>query len=513
VQALGINIPSFYLPATKQTLFWDAPTLAHTGIDIDYKMTAYDWDDRDLTWSVASGPSGMTIDADGTLHWTPSVEGSEAVTVECSLGGQQTLSKTFTCAVDNSRCVFLATDGDDTTGDGTITSPYATIEKVAAIVKGSSLGRTVYHRAGEYTKTDWTWTGTGANADLLAWQEGWTEGGPLVVRNYPGEEVKYILAGVSSGWRIFNSYIVLCGMDVDGGASTTNQGEAGGVVLWGKSVAKRIRCYNYSHNTNNNCTGFQLRTDTLIDQCQGWDNYDRDRPNFHNNSNFLFYGTGNGSVPAYAIDCLSDGIASRKSGCGFKLKHAGDLQPIFHKCADTGTLRPFNGQGRKMVLRNSFFYSAIGSVLNHLDTDASTGGVNNTDEGYLVENNVIFGASNDSLLTLAWWNQATTDANPPFYAGNDFINLENTSAGNFLMYGEFSANAVPDNWDIKFKGNRIFTGSPSNAVIVQASTSALTTVTSKGSGTTLLGAAPDYTFSAAGRDFQIVGGVCSEVGV
>lgn len=65
---VGPGVDAYYLPETLRFIAWDFPNVVYPGIDIDYKLTGYDWFNTDLQWTVDSGPAGMTIDPDGTLH-------------------------------------------------------------------------------------------------------------------------------------------------------------------------------------------------------------------------------------------------------------------------------------------------------------------------------------------------------------------------------------------------------------------------------------------------------------
>lgn len=89
------GVPACYLPPQLQFISWDFSSIAHTSLDIDYKLTGYGWFDRALVWSLSQAPSGMTIDADGTHHWVPDNEGSSSVAVELAISGGPILSKSF----------------------------------------------------------------------------------------------------------------------------------------------------------------------------------------------------------------------------------------------------------------------------------------------------------------------------------------------------------------------------------------------------------------------------------
>jgi hypothetical protein len=501
---LNSVVPAYYIPSLLKFISWDAPFVAHTGVDVDYKMTGYDWFNRTLIWSVTSGPAGMTIDADGTLHWTPTVEGTQAVTLTCSLGGQESVTKTFNVAVDNARCIFIATDGNDSTGTGAVGAPLATFEAASSLVSSATTSRVIYHRGGVYTKNPMNFYGTVASMRTLA-EKSWPAGESLLIRNYPSEAVEYFLQS-GGGWRFYGSGNVVYGMDVRGaGALGTNANgtEQGGVVISGKSVAKRMRVYDYDCTTNGNCTGFRHTANTILDQCQAWDNFDRLTPNFHNNSNFLAYATGAVSGSPYVIDCLSDGLTGG-GVCGFKLKHAGENPPHYHKCVDTGTPEAFTAITKRMTIRHCVSMGGI----DHGRTDATTGGLNNTNEGFLVQHCIIFAQNN--LFSFAPWQEAVIFENPPAYLDNELISFS-SAAANVFEYGQYTSSSGYANWNMLFSRNKIYTPSPANACRVKGIMSGLATLTDKGVDNEILTGPKNYTFSAAGRNFQVSSGVCTEV--
>jgi hypothetical protein len=69
--------------------------------------------------------------------------------------------------------IYVATDGNDSTGDGSITTPYLTISKAASVV---AAGQTIFVRSGTYTEA------VTIDADGTA-------EAPITLRNYPGETV------------------------------------------------------------------------------------------------------------------------------------------------------------------------------------------------------------------------------------------------------------------------------------------------------------------------------------
>ena len=109
-----ITVTNNNLPQITST----APDNATVGSVFTYNATATDDDGDTLTWSLASGPSGMSIDATtGVVTWTP--EEGDIGTANCSIevsdgrGGSTTQNFTLTITSGNGNGV-----GDSGTGGG-----------------------------------------------------------------------------------------------------------------------------------------------------------------------------------------------------------------------------------------------------------------------------------------------------------------------------------------------------------------------------------------------------------
>ncbi|MDC7221801.1 MAG: hypothetical protein PQJ59_17850 [Spirochaetales bacterium] len=499
------GVPDYYLPPDMQFISWDFPNICHTGIDIDYKLTGYDYYDRELSWSIVEGPEGMSIDSDGTLHWTPESEQITTVTVNLLFDGTDQVSKQFNISVDDSKCIFISPDGNDETGDGSRDMPYALFEEAAAeAIYNMEGGCTVYLRGGEYTGY-MSWFDSDnypymRQLNLLDLEEN----DPVTIRNYPDEEPIYNLTG--TGFRLYNDFWIFYGLEISGGTGS----EAGGLCLGGKSAAKKMYVHDYDQSYTNNPTGVRISGDAVLDQVIAGDNYDRDYPTHHNSSNFLFYGTGESLTGnAYFIDCLSLGYSS----VGFKIKHAGDETRLhIHKCADVGTLMSWGGAQNQTTIRNSYFIASESSEKTAVSlsvTDPTTDGEVNLDEGMLIENNLIIQPSSEGKATAqASWTFDTTPETPAYWRGNT-IESYATGAGNIFCAGEWTSNTVSDSWTVVFEENTVYTTKADTALIISGETGSLDDLFAYGNDNETFSAPGSYEFEVAGVAISVDGGAAS----
>jgi len=78
----------------------DPITTATVGVEYTYNVNATDPDGDTLTYSLATKPSGMTINsANGLIKWTPTAKGNYAVIVKVS-DGDLYIIQSFTIVVD-----------------------------------------------------------------------------------------------------------------------------------------------------------------------------------------------------------------------------------------------------------------------------------------------------------------------------------------------------------------------------------------------------------------------------
>lgn len=100
---------------------------------------------------VAQATTGVSLDARrGTVRFTPTVEGSYVLTLEASDSGSpsKTLQQSFTIESSAARFLFVAPDGQDSSGRGSRALPYRSIAYAQA---QSSATQVLMLRAGTYT--------------------------------------------------------------------------------------------------------------------------------------------------------------------------------------------------------------------------------------------------------------------------------------------------------------------------------------------------------------------------
>lgn len=453
--------PPYYLPERLLFIHWDAPRIAHVGVDIDYPLSGYDWFNRGLSWRLLDGPADMSIDSAGRLHWVPTQQGTVCVRVELRAGADSVQSA-FTVSVDNARCVFV--DGRaHASGDGSRGAPFQTLFEALATVQ-SGLGRVVYLRAGmDYRIEGVSWYAQPpGNPYRVVAQGSWTEADPLLIRAYPGERVRYSFAH-GSGF-VLGERAVLIGLELAGG----DAGEMAALVMNAGAVAKHVQARDYSCSGQNNCAGVKLTGGCLLDRVEAFDNFDRSNLDFHNSSNFLFYGTGGlpERADAFLLDCISSGFSVQ----GFKIKHAGAAGRLhLHRCVGYGTRNAFAGASNRSSVRHSLLQADLGEssnggyVLGLGVTDPSTGGQVNLDGGMLVEHNLVIGSHPESQ-GLAQADYAFASGSPlsARYAHNDVIVSRNAGAG--CGYTTHRYASLPAAWTAGFDDNRFVTQNAHNCV-------------------------------------------------
>lgn len=501
----GVDV--YYLPETLRFIAWDFPNVVYPGIDIDYKLTGYDWFNTDLQWTIEDGPTGMTIDPDGRLHWTPDTDGTtREVTVGLTFGGGEKLTKTFTISVDSSRCLFAAVDGSDSTGDGSLASPFASYseELFEAVNNIAPQGATVYFRGGNYIQPtrihyhDWS-----THPEKRSFNErDYSIDDPMLVRNYPGEVPIIDVSGAGiNGPRTGGDYTSIHGLTVTGGHNSNNANFQCG----NRGTLKRCIAKDYDVAWNHNPTGILYGGGALLDQCFALDNYDRADPSHHNSSNYLFFGTsGSEKRDAFVIECISEG----QSATGFKVKHSGEHGHLHvHRSLGFDTMKPYAGMGNRHSVRHSWFHSESAYAFGMTTTDATTDGNNHVGGGMLVQQNVIVGLGARAIQMWAYAGDIDYLTNPYQFLGNTLESHGHTANGNI-----FSRGTTPADWVMVASDNQMYTDSPANAINIDSDVTGMDALNNDyGSGNTAV-AAGTHNFTVAGREFKIENGVITEIG-
>jgi hypothetical protein len=130
-------------------------------------------------YTLNNAPASMTIDADtGEISWpSPDVDANNiSITVTDSKGSTAT-STTWSIDVATTRFKFFSPTGNDTTGDGSVATPWQTLAKHKASSGVSGIG---VFRTGTYDMT-----GLVSQSDGFRW--GTTTSAPSIFLAYPGE--------------------------------------------------------------------------------------------------------------------------------------------------------------------------------------------------------------------------------------------------------------------------------------------------------------------------------------
>lgn len=493
---IDLSIPAYYLPSVLTTSFWDAPTIGHVGVDLAYKFTGYDWLNRPITWSIPLSPANASINATtGVLTWTPSSESNGNFILRMTVDGQN-YDRSFTCEVNNAKCSFVSPTGSDA-NPGTLASPYLTLGAAAASLTADNNPKMIIVRAGEYAinNTSWYTQPIGSGYRNLA-DRSYTKTDMLHIRNYPAEAAKFSFTGTSSGF-IFNVGVNVQGLELSGG----NISEHAGIRTNKWCVLKNLFVHDYASPGSGNCTGIKLTGGSVVDRCTSFNNYDRADPTYHNNSNWLLYGT-TGEGETFIIDSISAGFSAQ----GFKIKHAGSISNFhIHRCVSYDTYNPWAGAQNGCSVRHSFFYknSTLGASTNgsytfgFAVTDPTTGGEDNLSVGMLCDNNIIIADNIDSGGLRQATYVGTADTATPCYYSNNIVQVAMEEEG--AAFTTRPTNPMPAVWRARFYDNEFITPTKNNAVILSnAGASDLDILNTYGSGNIHSTTRRDLTIEACG---------------
>lgn len=496
------NIPAYYQPASQTFIFPDAPNVIHTGIDIEYKFTAYDWFNRAIVWTVESGPAGMVFDLliNGLLRYTPDTDSTDIpVIISAQFGGAEKVFSAFTMRVENSRCYFIATDGDDV-NPGTELLPVKTIDAVIALVGSDTDGKTIYFRAGDHiATTDQTWA---TDPGLSPFHnKDWNDGDAIMWRNYPGETVTRTLTSTGQVFRMFGENIQFQGINgVGGNASETGQWNVGL-----KQTCKICTSSGFRRVIINNPHGFHVAHGGLLDWCTSWDNNDPASPLHLNNSNFGIYMENSAlGEKCYLIECIGDGLSTYD----FKVKKSGVEGPVIHNFVSTGPGGCEMFQNRQSI-RYGWINSTDREPINIGGGSAVPGA---TDEGGLVENCLLI--SNADTRRVIWQQDfafGSTPSTPSWVQNNILVSKVSTADS---MYKLQPSGGQDPLWTMVWMGNQMYTPSPSDAVNLLGVVSSLATLDNYGTGNVELASLNDLplmTKTVQDRTFQFDNGVFSEL--
>jgi hypothetical protein len=347
---------------------WDYPRYAYPALDVDYKLTGYDWENRDLSWSFVSTPTTVntpTIDGvSGLISWTPDAteDGSDfAFTVRLT-AGSTTVDKTFTIQVRTAKFIFCDwSTGVDSPSRGAISTPYKSVRYAMTQEAIDGVGQVYMVRGGTSNESHVATTTHYTDHPLGAFTTN-TADTPILQRNYPGETVTNDCQSLGSSYSAPCPYSVLYGLNCINTGTATGSGI--GMSIRTQAVGKLLTSYSNIAPGANNPSPFRFSPGSVYDSCIGRDGYDRSATT-SNSQDFLgFMDSISGSGDSYLIDCESQGAVDNSNTLSaFRAKHAADWDATtyqgeynvhYHRCAATNP----------NIDRGSFGYNA-GDTVRH----------------------------------------------------------------------------------------------------------------------------------------------------
>jgi hypothetical protein len=353
-------------------VFWPKPVRAYPGLPLAFTVVAFDEASNTLCYSLegASVPAGLTIDGEGTLHWTPTADDVASsphvfsIVVTNAAGVRVTVPVSLTVSTEG--FLFVSPDGDDT-AKGTLTAPFGTLRH-ALDALGAQKGGTLLVRGGTYDVT-WNWEIDGVKAPLGGID--FSAENPAEIRGYPGEAPVINCVGGHGLWAYATSYVLFADLAVQNASA----GERGGAIAMGEHIVfQRVTVRDSNWSSSNNCTGFLLKGDDVVaHRCDAHDNYDRAGVVW-NSSNYLTYADGDHNR-IFVLESTSARSAGPGTGVGFKIKHAGSGSVTVFASRDQGSSYGFGGQDDDSSVRYSTFVeNDTGLQLGLSDPNAFTGG-------------------------------------------------------------------------------------------------------------------------------------------
>lgn len=343
-----VSIASRFHPDKGDTwINWDYPRYAYPSLDVDYKFTGYDWENRTLSWSITSAPSTVNAasinSTSGLFSWTPDAteDGNDyEFTVRMS-AGSTTVDKTFTIQVRTAKFIFCdwATGVDSATGRGAIGAPYKSVRYAMTQEAVDGTGQ-VYMVRGGTSNEHHNYVAVGAVDHPLGAFTTNTADTPILTRNYPGETVTNDCTGLGG------SYVANCPYSIIYGLNAANLGTSGiGMFAGTTAVAKKCRADDNDANFGLNPSGFRYHAGAVLDMCEAANNLYSTGGNSQDYVGFMDEGTGD----SYLIDCISSGPDSgtTKQTTAFRSKHPadwdatdyqGEYKTFFHRCVANNPL-------------------------------------------------------------------------------------------------------------------------------------------------------------------------------
>ena len=365
-----VTLPSRFLPDKGLTwINWDYPRYAYPNLSVDYKMTGYDWYNREIRWSLVNTPTTVnpvTInEITGVIDWVPDFTemfNDFEFTVRMTLDGTETVDKTFTTTVDLTRFIFcdwnLGVDENTDPLRGSEFAPYKSVRYAQSerAVDGEGM---VFMVRGGTSNESYPYAAVGAVDSPTGGFTLNTADTPIMTRNYPNEEV------VNDCQELGGSYVANCVYSIIYGLKAQNIAGTGvSMAIHQDAVGKLCEVDGIYEWAGINPSCFRFEGGSVLDSCIGANcmsatDAERTAPSGVNAQDFIGFIAASSIGDAYLIDCISNGLDELPVGsvttptCSFRTKSPaswdvttdqGEYKTIFHRCVASNPLNSRSGQ-------------------------------------------------------------------------------------------------------------------------------------------------------------------------
>jgi hypothetical protein len=201
--------------------------------------------------------------------------------------------------------------GNDSTGNGSISSPYLTLARAESDVPNGT-GKTILMRGGTYYEYFSTIPFSGKIFSTTD---------SVHISSYPGEWAIIDCEHNLGKYLRSSGYVIIDNLELRNVTLGANDNYGGIYATGNYGIVKRAKVNGCDWPDTGNTSGICLASGAVVDSCDAEDNYDSTPSTAWNSSNYNMYGDrAETAGDAFIISCYSGGY----SPVGYKVKHGGD---------------------------------------------------------------------------------------------------------------------------------------------------------------------------------------------
>lgn len=220
-----VNLPAFAITVVSGTTYSSCTPEISTGTSFSCQLPKT----AGAMFALNNPVQGMAIQpTTGILHWTPtSLQTGKyfvGVSVTSSTGTKQlTLPLNVLAGSADLPGIYIASNGNDITGNGSAAAPYRSIAKAASV---ATAGRTLYLRGGVYYNNEYGKSFAQRDAGALARiTTSGTAAKPITLRPY-GNEYAKLVSDVTALQFTGAQHWIIDGLELEGTAATLKLSDA-----------------------------------------------------------------------------------------------------------------------------------------------------------------------------------------------------------------------------------------------------------------------------------------------